>query len=442
MHRAAAIAPPRRNDVQDAPGLTGREDLAPGSGEMPDRARTMRRVATGLLVLMAAVFLISRQYAGMHPSVGYVMAFSEAAMVGALADWFAVTALFRHPLGIPIPHTAIIPNNKDRIADTMAGFLRANFLTPQVVARRMAGMNIARGIGDYLAAPEHGGGGVRAGAAELFAEILESLDPERLGEQVRSGLKNQLDKLDVAPLLGNVLTTAIADGKHLPLVDSTIRWAGLTLEANEPMVRTMIHERANALLRWTGLDERLANSVLDGLYRMLAEMLVNPDHPVRAKIEEGLEKLAHDLVHDSEMRDRVEGMKHEILSSPAVGVWWQSVWERMRRGLIDMARNPDAALAGQLGGAISELGQALRDDPRLQIQINRFARRSAVGIANRYGDQLVRLVSETVKRWDATTITQRVEGAVGRDLQFIRINGTLVGGLVGVAIHTLDVLLT
>lgn len=430
------------NDAEDAHGLSGSDDLALASGAMPDRARTMRRVATGLLVLMAAVFLVSRQYLGMHPAVGYVMAFAEAAMVGALADWFAVTALFRHPLGIPIPHTAIIPTNKDRIADTMAGFLRANFLTPQVVARRMAGMNIARGIGDYLAAPDHGGAGVRAGAAELFAEVLESLDPERLGEQVRSGLKSQLDKLEVAPLLGNVLSTAIADGKHLPLVDSTIRWAGLTLEANEPMVRTMIHERANALLRWTGLDERLANSVLDGLYRMLAEMLVNPDHPVREKIEEGLEKLAHDLVHDPEMRARVEGMKHEVLSSPAVGVWWQSVWERMRRGLIDMARNPDAAMGGQLGGAISELGQALRDDPRLQIQINRFARRSAVGIANRYGDQLVRLVSETVKRWDATTITQRVEGAVGRDLQFIRINGTLVGGLVGVAIHALDALLS
>lgn len=402
----------------------------------------MRIVATGLLLLMAAVFLVSRQYLGLHPAVGYVMAFAEAAMVGALADWFAVTALFRHPLGLPIPHTAIIPNNKDRIADTMAGFLRANFLTPQVVARRMRSMNLARAAGDFLA----GTGrreqiGVRAGAAELFAEILESLDPERLGEQVRAGLKSQLDKLAISPLLGQMLGAAIADKRHLPLIDATVRWAGLTLEANETIVREMIHARANALLRWTGLDERLANSVLDGLYRLLAEMLVNPDHPVRAKIEEGLETLAHDLVHDPAMRAKVENLKAEILSSPAVANWWQGVWERLRRGLIDAARNPDAAMAGQLGGALTELGQALRSDPRLQVQINRFARRSAVGIANRYGDQLVRLVSETVKRWDAQTITQRVEGAVGRDLQFIRINGTIVGGLVGLAIHTIDIVL-
>lgn len=399
----------------------------------------MRRIATGMLAAMAVVFVVARQYLGVHPAVGYVVAFAEAAMVGALADWFAVTALFRRPLGLPIPHTAIIPTNKDRIADTMAGFLRANFLTPQVVARRMRGMNVARAIGDFLADPaRRANSGVRAGAAALLAEVLESLDPERLGEQVRAGLRHQLDKLEVSPLLGQMLGTAIADRRHLPLIDAAVRWAGLTLEANEALVRAMIHERANAILRWTGLDERLANSVLDGLYRLLAEMLADPDHPVRAKIEEGLEKLAHDLSHDPAMRARVEALKHEMLASPAVGTWWQGVWERMRRGLIEAARNPDAALSGQLGGAMAELGQALREDRRLQIQINRFARRSAVGVATRYGDQLVRLVSETVKRWDATTITARVEGAVGRDLQFIRINGTLVGGLVGLAIHAVD----
>ncbi len=403
----------------------------------------MRRVATGLLVLMATVFLVAHRYQGVHPAVGYVMAFAEAAMVGALADWFAVTALFRRPLGLPIPHTAIIPTNKDRIADTMAGFLRAHFLTPQVVARRMGQMNIARAAGDFLADPDRRGSiGVRAGAAELFAEVLESLDPERMGEQVRAGLKAQADKLEISPLIGQVLQAAIADRKHLPLIDASIRWAGLTLEANEPMVRQMIHDRANALLRWTGLDERLANSVLDGLYRLLAEMLVDPDHPVRAKVQEGLEKLAHDLVHDAAMRARVEGIKHEILNSPAVGAWWQGVWERLRRNLIETARKPDGILAGQLGGALAELGQALQKDARLQWQVNRFVRRSTVGIANRYGDQLVRLVSETVKRWDAVTITERVEGAVGRDLQFIRINGTLVGGLVGLAIHALDLALS
>lgn len=399
----------------------------------------MRITATLMLVLMAAIFVLSKQYLPVHPAWGYVHAFSEAAMVGGLADWFAVTALFRHPLGIPIPHTAIIPENKDRIADTMADFLRTNFLTPQVVARRMQAMNMARAAGDFLVQPTQGAQSrIGAGAAELVAGILESLDPDRLGGQVKVGLKAQARKIEIAPLLGQMLTTTIADKRHLPLIDALVRWSGLTLEDNEDMVRDMISERANGIIRWTGLDGRLSSSVLDGLYKLLAEVLVDPEHPLRDKIQEGLDQLAHDLMHNPEMQAKVERMKNEVLENEAVARWWEGVWERMRAGMIRMARNPETVLGGQIGDSLGELGQALRDDPLLQTQVNRFARRTAVGVATRYGDQIVQLVSETVRRWDARTLTDRVENAVGRDLQFIRINGTLVGGLVGMTIHFLD----
>ena len=404
-----------------------------------DLARRMRRTATGLLVLMAGVFVAVLQLDNGHPAWGYVIAVAEAAMVGGLADWFAVTALFRHPLGIPIPHTAIIPEKKDRIADTMAGFLRDNFLTPGVVARRMQGLNLARAAGEFLLQPpKEGRGRIGGGATSLLAEMLEALDPERLGNQVKAGLVRQAERIEVAPLIGGALTAAIAENRHRPLLDSLIRWAGITLEKNEELVRTMIQARANALLRWTGLDEKLANSVLDGLYRMLAEVLVDPDHQLRKTVEEGLAKLADDLANDPDTREKVEAAKREILANPAVGDWWTGVWEKLRTSLIDMARNPDAALSGQLGGAMAELGRALHEDPALQWQVNRFARRTAVGVATRYGDQIVQLVSETVRRWDAKTLTDRLENAVGRDLQFIRINGTLVGGLVGIAIHALS----
>ena len=397
----------------------------------------MRRTATGLIVLMAALFLWSGRFLDAHPAWGYLHAFAEAAMVGGLADWFAVTALFRRPLGLPIPHTAIIPENKDRIADTMAGFLRENFLTPTVVARRMAAMNLAGAIGTYLSAPDTGNDSrIRAGAGELAIEVLESLDPDRLGTQVRSGLSAQLERLEIAPLLGNLLDSMIADGRHKILIDKTIRWAGLVLEDNEAMVRDMVHSRANAVLRFTGLDERLANSVLDGLYKLLAEVLVDPDHPLRSKVEDGLQQLAQGLRDDPELRERVERMKRELIRNPAIADWWQGVWERIRARLIESIRSTEADGRGYLGETLAELGTALRDDHRLQTQINRFARRTAVGIATRYGDQIVQLVSETVRRWDATTITDRVESAVGRDLQFIRINGTMVGGLVGLTIHT------
>ena len=160
--------------------------------------------------------------------------------------------------------------------------------------------------------------------------MLESLDPERLGNQVKAGLARQAERIEVAPLLGSALTAAIADGRHRPLLDALIRWAGMTLEKNEELVRAMIQARANALLRWTGLDEKLANSVLDGLYRMLAEVLVDPDHQLRKTVEEGLAKLAHDLAHDPETREKVEAAKREMLANPAVGDWWTGVWEKLR----------------------------------------------------------------------------------------------------------------
>ena len=411
-----------------------------GEPRTVDRARRMRWTATGLLAAMAVLFITTHGLLGAHPAWGYVNAFAEAAMVGGLADWFAVTALFRHPLGLPIPHTAIIPENKDRIADTMAQFLRDNFLTPAVVARRMSGMNMAKAAGDFLVErPERGDADTRSritgGAAELLAEVLESLDPDRLGNQVRAGLAGQLAKLDISPLAGRMLESAMTDRRHLPLIDGFIRWAGLTLEDNEETVKDVIHKRANAVLRWTGLDERISSSVLDGLYKRLAEVLIAPDHPLRHKVEEGLAKLAQDLQHDPVTRARVEEMKRDLLENPAVAEWWIGVWERLRRSLIQRARDPESGLGTEMRKGLADLGKAIQQDERLQVQINRFARRTAVGIATRYGNEIVTLVSETVKRWDATTITGRIESAVGRDLQFIRINGTLVGGLVGMTLH-------
>ncbi len=423
-----------------------RQDFLRSGPVVTDRARRMRIFATGLLLFMAAAFVVLRRLALLHPEwsgpLGYAIAFTEAAMVGGLADWFAVTALFRHPLGLPIPHTAIIPDNKDRIADSMATFLRDNFLTPQVVARRLRGFNLAATAGAFLANPaREEQSRIRSGAANLLGDVLESLDPEQMGGMVKTGLRRQIEKVEAAPLMGQMLSNAIADRRHLPLLESLMRKIGEAIEANEPMIREMIHQRANAIMRWTGLDERLANGVLDGAYRLLAEVIVQPDHPLRARIDEALTRLADDLRHRPETQAKVERIKNELLENPAVGAWIDSTWERTRSALLRAVRNPDKALSGALGESLAQLGLALGEDPRLQYMVNRFARRTLVGVVSRYGGEIVRLVSETVKRWDARTVTDRIEGAVGRDLQFIRINGTLVGGLFGVCIHVVDGLL-
>jgi uncharacterized membrane-anchored protein YjiN (DUF445 family) len=400
----------------------------------------MRWVATGMLVAMAATYLVSRALDGRHPAFGFVRAFAEAAMVGGLADWFAVTALFRHPLGLPIPHTAIIPRNKDRIGTTLAAFLRDNFLIPAVVARRMRNVDVAGAAGRWLAGPGGGQGRLRLGAARLAADVLASLDQKRLGGMVRGAMGQRLRALDVAPLLGQALSAAMAEKRHLPLLDGIIRWAAKILAANDHLIRAMVHDRAGSVMRWTGLDETLSNKIIDGLDNLLFEMANDPDHPLREKAEEGLSTLADDLQHSTEMKARVERVKAEIIDNPAMQNWLDGVWEQARAAMLRMARDPDAALAGQFGEALGQLGETLQKDPLLGATINRFVRRAVVGMAADYGDGIVRLVSETVRGWDAGTVTRRLENAVGRDLQYIRINGTLVGGLVGLAIHTVDVL--
>jgi len=402
----------------------------------------MRIVATGLLVAMAVVFLISRAIGPVHPAVGFVRAFAEAAMVGGLADWFAVTALFRHPLALPIPHTAIIPRNKDRIGDTLAVFLRDNFLLPAVISRRMRRLDVAGAIARWLTDPPEGAGGrFRSGASKLVAQVLEGLDPARLGGMVKAGIGARLRETEMSPILGQLLKASIAEGRHAPLLDAGIRWAAQALAANDHLIRAMVHDRAGSLLRWTGLDGAVANKLIDGLDKLLGEVAEDPHHPLRVRAEEGLARFAEELQHDPAMRARIETLKNELLGNPAMQRWLDGLWEQARAALLGIARDPERAMAGKLGDILRQLGETLQRDPRLSHTINRFVRRAVVGIAADYGDGIVRLVSETVRGWDADTITRRLENAVGRDLQYIRVNGTIVGGLVGLAIHTIDLLL-
>jgi uncharacterized membrane-anchored protein YjiN (DUF445 family) len=402
----------------------------------------MKLIATGTLVVMAGIYLVARQFADLHPAIGFVKAFAEAAMVGGLADWFAVTALFRHPLGLPIPHTAIIPRNKDRIGETLALFLKDNFLTPAVVARRMRHMDVAAAAGRFLADPDHGGAGrLREGASRLLADILDALDDTRLGGMAKSAIASRIRALEVSPLLGQSLEAAMADGRHVPLLDGIIGRASLIVASNEAIIRDMVHERAGRILRWTGLDENVADAMISGLNKLLYDMADYPDHPLRLRVNEMLADLGYDLQHDTGMQAKVARLKDEIVENPAMQRWIDGLWEQARGALLKAARDPDKAMAGKFGEALRQLGTTLQQDDDLRETINRFSRRATVGATASYGDNIVRLVSDTVRGWDASRVTERVENAVGRDLQYIRINGTLVGGLVGLGLHALDIVL-
>ena len=403
-------------------------------------AQGMKVAATGLLVVMAIVFLAARAFEPRYPALGFVKAFAEAAMVGGLADWFAVTALFRHPLGLPIPHTAIIPRNKDRIGESLASFLKENFLIPSVVARRMRNIDVAAATGRFLQTPAGEGTRIRAGASRLIADIFEGLDDERLGGIVKGAISSRLRKMEVSPLLGHALASAINEDRHVPMLEAGIRWMARALDANEPLIREMVHKKANWALKLAGLDAKLADAIIDGLRKLTVEMSTDPAHPVRQKIEEALAQLANDLQTKPETRERVEHIKDQLLDNKSVSLWLDTLWQKGREAIIKAARNPDAVLAGKLGEVLKSMGATLESDARIHSAINQFARRAVVGLAASYGGSIVKLVSETIRGWDARTVTARLEAAVGRDLQYIRINGTLVGGMVGLILHVIDLL--
>ncbi len=401
-----------------------------------DELRQMRIFATGLLIVMAVVFVIATHFErNLHLGWGFLRAFAEAGMVGGLADWFAVTALFRHPLGIPIPHTAIIPKNKQRIGNTLASFLRSNFLTTRIVAHKVQRLDVSSAVGKFLMQPSGGEGRMRMGASRLMGDMIAALDDERLGGIAKQALHKQLDTLKVAPLLGQLLEAAIRERRHLPVLDGIIGWAHKTLDANEDTIRKMVEERAGTIMRWTGLDDRLSSSIIGGLDKLLTDMANDPEHDLRAKGEEGLAQLAHDLQTKKSLQKKVENWKAELLANPEIAQWVDSLWQQGRESLLKATRDPDAAMAGKFGEALTQLGTTLQDDKRLKAQINRFARRAIVGVTDNYGDRIVSLVSDTIDGWDESTLTDRVENVVGSDLQYIRINGTLVGGTVGVIIH-------
>ncbi len=403
-------------------------------------ASGMKVVATGLLLVMAGLFFAARGFEHQYPFLLYLKSFAEAAMVGGLADWFAVTALFRHPLGLPIPHTAIIPRNKDRIGQALATFLRDNFLIPSVVARRMQKLDVAGAAGRFLQTPAGEGTRIRAGASRLIADIFESLDDERLGGIVKTAISTRLRNAEVSPLLGHALASAINEDRHVPMLEAAIRWTARALEANEQLIRDMVRKKANWVLKLAGLDTKLADAIIEGLRKLTAEMSTDPAHPVRIKVEEALAQLANDLQTRSETRERVEAIKEQLLDNRSVSLWLDTLWQKGREAIVKAARNPDAILAGKLGEALKSMGGTLEKDPRIRAAINQFARRAVVGMAATYGGSIVKLVSETVRGWDAQTVTNRLEAAVGRDLQYIRINGTLVGGLVGLILHLIDAL--
>jgi uncharacterized membrane-anchored protein YjiN (DUF445 family) len=401
------------------------------------RLRRMKAVATGLFLLAAVVYAVTIVVGGANPEgwLGYVQAGSEAAMVGALADWFAVTALFRHPLGLRIPHTAIIPTRKDQMGSTLGEFVGTHFLADDVVREKVAATEVTRRVGTWLAEPEHAAK-VAGEMGRALRGLLVVLDDEQMRTMIERVIAERVERTEVSPALGHLLGQIVADRAHTGIVDVLAERTYAWVVANRVTLVRVVGKQAPA---WSPrfVDDLVADRIHMELLRFLAAVRDDPEHDVRQAIDRLLVQFAEDLRENPSTRERVERAKVDMFNHPDVQRSVNRIWETAQRVILEAADDPDSELRVRGAGALVQAGEALATDPDLQASLDGWIIDTVVNLVGDYKVQLTSVISDTVERWDGPETARRIELAVGRDLQFIRINGTVVGALAGLTIHAL-----
>jgi uncharacterized membrane-anchored protein YjiN (DUF445 family) len=407
-----------------------------------DRLRALRRmklVAASLLLFAAAVFVVAVTVGHGHGGWGYLQAAAEAAMVGGLADWFAVTALFRYPLGIPIPHTAIIPRKKDQIGESLASFVQQNFLTQTVVGERLAAAEIPRRAGEWLMTPAHA---TRiAGEAE---SVLQAASSMLRDDEIRTAIAGYADRriraFDAAPVVSRVLIAVCDSGQHQVALTAALRGLSRFLELNRLVFRRRLTEESPEWVpNW--VDDRLFNRLFSGVQSFVNDVVADPEHDLRTQFDRFLRDYAQALRDDPVKAQALEAAKLNLLEHPEVRGWLGGLWGQLKTALLNAAADPQSELRRTLESSIVRLGTSLAGDTELQARVDGWLQGGVTHVLARYSDDIAGLISSTVARWDAADTGRRLELQVGRDLQFIRVNGTVVGSLVGVLIYTVGQLL-
>ncbi|MCX5524348.1 DUF445 domain-containing protein [Streptomyces bobili] len=398
--------------------------------------RRMKLTATGLLVFVAAVYVLAEwaSHRGAGPWAGYVAAAAEAGMVGALADWFAVTALFRHPLGLPIPHTAIIPTKKDQLGVSLGEFVGENFLSRDVVRQRLRAVGIGSRLGAWLAEPEHADR-VTEELATALRGALTVLRDSDVQAVVGEAITRRADAQEIAPGMGKMLEKIVADGGHRRAVDLVVARAHDWLVLHADSVMDAVEGGAPG---WTPrfVDKRIGERVYKELLRFCAEMRDMPSHPARGALDRFLRDFASDLQSDTETRARVERLKGEVLGRGEVQDLIASAWTAVRSMIVSAAEDERSELRMRVRAALLSLGSRMATEPKVQGKVDRWVEGAAVHVVSTYRKEITLLITDTVASWDAEHTTRKIEAHIGRDLQFIRINGTVVGSLAGLLIYT------
>lgn len=409
--------------------------LSPADQRRRHDLRIMKAVALGALVFMAILFAIAFALQQQYPAWAYVRAAAEGGMVGALADWFAVTALFRHPLGIPIPHTAIIPRRKDEIGRTLGEFVETNFLAGEVVRTKLTQTALSRRAGEWLREPAHAET-VGREAATVATGILRALSDDEVQDLITDLAREHLVSPEWGPSLGGWLERIVDAGAHDGAVDLGIDSIAAWLRANRESFSGLVSRR---LPSWVpSVAMRLVDdTVYHEAVKFVSAVQADPQHPARKAVDGYLARLAHNLQHDPETIGRLEDAKSVVFDSPRVRELASEAWNTAKTGLLRALEDPESALRRRTTAALQEIGGRLATDEALQRRVDDRVTDAAVFVVDRYRHDIASIITDTVEKWDADETTEKIELMVGRDLQYIRLNGTIVGALAGVVIFAI-----
>ncbi|MFI6431429.1 DUF445 domain-containing protein [Rhodococcus oryzae] len=400
--------------------------------------RRMKALATGFLVLATVVYLVARwqESKGAPEWVGYVRAASEAGMVGALADWFAVTALFRHPLGLPIPHTAIIKKKKDQLGSNLSSFVGQNFLAPDVVSQKVEAAQVPLRVGTWLAEPAHATR-VAAETATILRGFVSVLRDEDVQQIIDSTIVRRLAEPAWGPPIGKVLAELIKENRQLPLLDLLAERAHQWALGSQDTIDRIIDRDSPA---WSPkfVDALLGEKIYKELVEFTWKVRSNPEHEVRLAANRFLVDFANDLQNDPATMAKAEKVKAEIMGRQEVTGAAEAAWKVAKRMILESVDDPDSTLRAKIRDTVIRLGERLRDDAELRAKVDGWLDGGARYIAANYTEEITGVITDTVARWDAEEASRKIELQVGRDLQFIRINGTVVGALAGLTIHTVS----
>jgi uncharacterized membrane-anchored protein YjiN (DUF445 family) len=392
--------------------------------------------ATGLVVLCAAVFVASHSFADRHPALPYVAAFAEAAIIGALADWYAVVALFRHPLGLPLPHTAIIPANQSRIAEAIGSFIAHNFLAGSRVGAKLEELDPADGIGRWLGEPQNRAR-IAAHLAHLLPDAVAALDTKMLHGKLERGILDRLATIDVGRALGGSLELLTRNGRHRVLLDELL--ARLEAWLGEPTaiaaLREQLRRELPSLFRLFSADAYLMQRLIGVTHKLLKDVREDPDHPLRGEFDRFFGDFIEQLRESPAYQERLDAMKHELLARAPIRDVLTQGWDRLIAFLRSDVDRADGVIRLGLSSFLADLAERLRTDEALRGTVNRWLAEAAATVTERNKHEVGAFVAAQVKSWDTRRAVRAIELSLGKDLQFIRVNGTIVGGLLGLALH-------